>query len=367
MSIICRIYFKEECFAFYRDLTKGNISPSEFVNSNTASAQSDLLKTLVHRLNDQYDAVPTEYKQFLNDLRKMSSVPGLLQVNSSEPLKYLKKFCTSELDLRHPTNMEKLSIVQNELPALWSSLLQILILEKEDKYLPSDVASIVLELIRMRREIYNNAIKRKEDGSDYFSWDDEEQHPLMFYPNWRVKKYPSNYNIKGSKGSTDSCNKEYNKTKDFVHGIFSVGCACPLNITLGFEIMKNQESANNMFRILSCLDIDLTSLKAVVYDHACGLNSFMMNREAREFKHVKTLVDGLHYKSHTGCSESFNSQLYKEALKPRVGNLNTAGREQINSKLQNMASSFRQMNYVSTIQMLKVYFGINNLESKGVI
>ena len=92
-----------------------------------------------------------------------------------------------------------------------------------------------------------------------------------------------------------------------------------------------------------------------------------MNREAREFKNVKTLVDGMHFSSHTGCSESFNSQNYKEALKPKVGNLNTAGREQINSKLQNMASSFRQMNYVSTIQMLKVYFGINNLESKGVI
>ena len=131
--------------------------------------------------------------------------------------------------------------------------------------------------------------------------------------------------------------------------------------------MKHQESANNMFRILSCLDIDLTSLQAVVYDHACGLSAFMMNREAREFKHVKFLVDGMHFQSHTGCSQSFNSQLYKEALKPRVGNLNTVGREQINSKLQNMVPSFRQMNYVSTMQMLKCCFGLNNLESKGLI
>ena len=86
---------------------KGNISPSEFVNATTASAQSNLLKTLVDRLDDQYQAVPTEYNQFLDDLRKISSVPGLLQVNSSEPLRYLKKFCISELDLRHPSNMEK--------------------------------------------------------------------------------------------------------------------------------------------------------------------------------------------------------------------------------------------------------------------
>ena len=230
---------------------KGNISPSEFVNATTASAQSNLLKTLVDRLDDQYQAVPTEYNQFLDDLRKISSVPGLLQVNSSEPLRYLKKFCISELDLRHPSNMEKLRIVENELPALWSSLLQILTLEKEDKYPPSDVASIVLELIKMRKEVFNNATKRNDDGSDYFYWDDDaEQHPLMFYPNWKVKKYPSNYNIKGSKAS-DSCNKEYNKTKDFVHGVFSVGgLICHLfNLNINFFVYRLRLSIKHNPRI----------------------------------------------------------------------------------------------------------------------
>ena len=51
-------------------------------------------------------------------------------------------------------------------------------------------------------------------------------------------------------GQTDKdlCEKSFNKKTDFSYGVFSIGCACKLNITLGFELMLNRESAHNLFR-----------------------------------------------------------------------------------------------------------------------
>ena len=46
----------------------------------------------------------------------------------------------------------------------------------------------------------------------------------------------------------DLCEKSFNKKTDFSYGVFSIGCACKLNITLGFELMLNKESAHNLFR-----------------------------------------------------------------------------------------------------------------------
>ena len=316
---------------------------------------------MVDRVHDKFNEIPSEYKNFLDDIRKNSPVSGLLQATKKEALDYLKQYCLQQIDLRSPRNIDKLKIVQLELPAIWLRIVDILKLEKEEKYLPAYVSLIIIQLLKIRRSMYKQATKRKDDGSEYFSWDGES-HPCMFYPNWKIVRWPSNYQIKGSKST---CNKEQNKPRDHSYGLFSVGCACPLNITLGFELMLKPETCNNMFRILSCLDIDLSVLNTVIYDNGCNLSNFINNREARELKNIRTLVDAMHYRSHHGCSSGYNSQLYKETLKPMKGRLNTSGREQMHSKLRRLQPSFRQMNYVSWIQMHKVFFGINNLTMKG--
>ena len=49
-------------------------------------------------------------------------------------------------------------------------------------------------------------------------------------------------------------------------------------ITYGFELMLNRESAHNLFRLLECRDIDQNALKTVIFDFACGLHPFVLNR-----------------------------------------------------------------------------------------
>ena len=79
---------------------------------------------------------------------------------------------------------------------------------------------------------------------------------------------------------------------DFSFGVFSVGCLCPYNITIGYELMLCKECSHNIFRLLMCRDINLHELKGVIFDFACGLDQYMLNREPLEVDFLRLLVDG---------------------------------------------------------------------------
>ena len=44
-----------------------------------------------------------------------------------------------------------------------------------------------------------------------------------------------------------------------------------------------------------CRDIDLHALQGVIFDFACGLDQYILNREPREFEYLRCLVDGAHW------------------------------------------------------------------------
>ena len=68
-----------------------------------------------------------------------------------------------------------------------------------------------------------------------------------------------------------------------------------INVTHGYELMLCRESAHNIFRLLMCRDVNLHQLKGVIFDHACGLDQYILNREPREFEFLRCLVDGAHW------------------------------------------------------------------------
>ena len=59
--------------------------------------------------------------------------------------------------------------------------------------------------------------------------------------------------------------------------------------------MLCKESAHNIFRLLMCRDVDLRALQGVIFDKACELDQYMLNREPREFEFLRCLVDGAHW------------------------------------------------------------------------
>ena len=99
------------------------------------------------------------------------------------------------------------------------------------------------------------------------------------------------------------CQKAEGRSKTQANGVFSVGCLCPKAITMGFELMKNAESPHNLFRFLMTRDVRLdpgmkNCLQGVIYDNACTLSKYLLNREARKFQWLRVLVDGMHWTGH---------------------------------------------------------------------
>ena len=152
------------------------------------------------------------------------------------------------------------------------------------------------------------------------------------------------------------------RQKDTAFDIY--GFACYIFFNLGFELMKNKESAHNLFRLATCRNLDMTKLKAICFDHACSLHAYAMNREAREFEYIKMLVDTLHWKNHTSCSSGFNAKHYKKTM---LSSLNSQSREQTNARLARLKPSLRMMSYETFMVMTKIFFMINNMRSNGTL
>ena len=140
------------------------------------------------------------------------------------------------MDIKSVGKALKLKQIAVEMPALWPNLLENL-----SKYITDEVSSIIVKLIEIRRKTFLTAATRTED--DYIGWEDSElEHPTQFYPNWKIWRYTKRYVVRNV-SDCEFCENSFNKHTDFFHGVFSVGCACPLNITYGYELMLCKESA----------------------------------------------------------------------------------------------------------------------------
>ncbi len=81
------------------------------------------------------------------------------------------------------------------------------------------------------------------------------------------------------------------------------------------------------------------------------------------FQFKRVLVNSFHYKNHIGCSSSYNSSHYKEHL---FEGFHTTGREQVNSRLSKIEDSFGQFSYSNYMNMLRIWFAIDNLKANDI-
>ena len=345
----------------------------EFLDSDVVeSPNGQLVKNLIDYIEQKYPGeLPSKYKRFIQNICKPTSVRGFIQVTNFTPLDILRSYCNEELDVKNIENIEDLRDLQEEMPVLWPMLDDICTLEGSS-FLPREVAEIVIKLLDIRKDTFINAKSR--DEVEYIPYDGQE-HPTMCYPNNKLLEHPKKYKV-NSRKDKDLCEKAFKGHKDFTAGIFSLGCACTHNITLGFELMLNNESPKNLFRLLKCRDINLDQVEGILMDSACIQDSYIMNREADMLEWKRLLVDGAHWRAmkkfkatnskgkggHIGCSEGFNWNLYKPFIKEKV---NSQGREQLHSLINKCSESLRLMSYSNFMIFMKVFFAITNLRNRN--
>ena len=94
--------------------------------------------------------------------------------------------------------------------------------------------------------------------------------------------------------------------------------------------MRDHESPRVPFNIF-CMRFSCPP-KTIVYDNACKLHQFCLNRDPHFFKNTVSVVDRFHWKGHIGCSKGYNLNEYNVALE--VNCLNSQVNEQENAGIE---------------------------------
>jgi hypothetical protein len=174
-------------------------------------------------------------------------------------------------------------------------------------------------------------------------------HNCMWYPNLgAVRRYRGHYQKATASEKTKEpiasktkepadptgCNKGAPKHVWLLPGLMLFFCIH--GICLGWHVMEDPESPRSVFDVLFLL-LDKAPL-VVIYDNACSLMDYCLNREAAYFQHTRFLIDRLHVHNHVGCSSGYSIQAYAQ-----YATINSQAAEQSNSKIQRI---FKQASFM---------------------
>jgi hypothetical protein len=125
---------------------------------------------------------------------------------------------------------------------------------------------------------------------------------------------------------------------------------------IGFSVQDSQETPRTVYEIVTTR-FDRPP-KFIVYDNACNLSEYCLNRVPYHFRYTQFLVDAFHYKSHNNCAATFDSGEYKSVLH----NMNTSLNEQKNSQLTRIKYTAPKMRYRTLCAFLRFSIGRQNIE-----
>jgi hypothetical protein len=132
---------------------------------------------------------------------------------------------------------------------------------------------------------------------------------------------------------------------------------CPHLVCLGFHKIPKAEGRNDVF---SALYVYFKKApEVVIYDFACQLGAYCMSREPEFFKDTSFVIDEMHAKGHSSCSQASFSSNYMQCS-PRLQNVNTSAAECSNSGLNRIRKSVSYMGQRNAILLVYMYICIWN-------
>ncbi|XP_046844760.1 uncharacterized protein LOC124438628 [Xenia sp. Carnegie-2017] len=183
----------------------------------------------------------------------------------------------------------------------------------------------------------------------------ELPNPIRVLCGEMVAKASSPFTDQNGAGHLDDCAKGVRSKKkhgSLIPGIFLI--LCPHGICYGFQVMPDHESPNVPFTILRTRFSEAPEL--VIYDNACKLHEYCLNRDPAFFKKSKFIVDKFHWRNHSGCSEGYDINRY-----PILKTHNSQAAEQCNSVMKPLASMVSYMEYDNFLLFSKLYIWYRNM------
>ncbi len=128
---------------------------------------------------------------------------------------------------------------------------------------------------------------------------------------------------------------------------------CKHGICYAFFNIHNAEGRNEAFSFW--YKYSAVAPKVVVYDFACALHGYCLNRQPEHFKDTVFLVDRFHWKSHNACARSCKLAMYSQ-----FKGLNSQVAEQCNSALTRIRRSVSQMRQNTCMTSVRLFLYVWN-------
>jgi hypothetical protein len=175
-----------------------------------------------------------------------------------------------------------------------------------------DVIRYILAVAKNLAEpnAYPSNYKDTTNLNIYMNDTDELMRTGVYFPNHPIVRTCARTKIALSNNS--SCTKNYQSSGKLGAGIILFWCA-KHRLCIGFLLLESAESCEYVYSTLVTRFKRIP--KTIIYDNACNLSEYCLNRAPELFIDTKFLVDAFHYSGHTNCSHSFNSALHQSMFR----------------------------------------------------
>lgn len=146
-----------------------------------------------------------------------------------------------------------------------------------------------------------------------------------------------------------TCRHKSHKPGKRTGGVFNILCAH--GFCYASFIIKDHESRNEPFTFLTCYMKQAP--KVVVYDFACALMDYCLNRCPNYFKHTLFVVDRFHWGNHVACARSFNLYCYYVLRREKARNSSAC--EQIHSAMKRLKFVLSKMGQEPFLVFLRLF------------
>lgn len=143
-----------------------------------------------------------------------------------------------------------------------------------------------------------------------------------------------------------ACKHGSRKTTQRTGGVFT--WFCQHGVCYAFYMLDKAEGRDDAYSFL--VSYFETAPEVVVYDFACNLQEYCLNRSPRFFANTLFVVDRLHWDNHQSCSYGFSIDMYTI-----LSAVNSQMAEQANSSLKYIRASVSRMRQRSFMLQMRVY------------
>ncbi|CAH1253434.1 Hypp1182 [Branchiostoma lanceolatum] len=335
------------------------ISDEEMTDLQCKLAQANRgdLVALLKRLHQEGHTTraPPEYSTFLSEVARSTPVCGMVQIaGDRDAIDIMRKVAEGKIDLTNSRFFKYCGYVQKKAPVLTDFLCSV----TKAGHIPPDISTLVLSLMTVLTQTFKEVEK---PSPDCYPAPPAPSY-LSFFPTLRQLCGLPRYAVEEASKprAKDSCRKESYGHPSLTPGLFTV--FCPHGVCYGFEAMRSCESPRHPFEILRTRF--KVAPRVVVYDNACQLHRYVMNREPHFFQKTVFLVDRLHFKGHVGCSLGYSMNSYAAAVD--ISTLNSQVNEQANAGLIRIQPQLAYMRPANFMFHTSLFLAVKNMLVRGI-